>query len=69
MQRISVLTREGAINQSSELKLINTLLYPTFTERLPVRGKTSGQFNTYSSFFEEKLCSQGHQNSFLTARF
>lgn len=42
--------REGAINQSSELKLINTSLYPTFMERLPVGGKISGQFNTHSSF-------------------
>lgn len=61
--------REGAINQSSELKLINTSLYPTFMERLPVGGKISGQFNTYSSFFMEKLYSWGYQKSLFIARF
>lgn len=42
--------REGVTNHSSNSKLINTSLYPTFTERLSVGGKINGQFNTYSSF-------------------
>lgn len=50
--------RDGAINQSSELKLINTSLYPTFMERHPVGGKICGQFKTYSSFFKEKSVSK-----------
>lgn len=42
--------REGVTNHSSNSKLINASLYPTFTERLPVGEKINGQFNTYSSF-------------------
>lgn len=68
-EHVSVFKREGAINQSSELKLINTSLYPAFMERLPVGGKISGQFNTYSSLFTEKLYSQGYQKSLFIARF
>lgn len=57
--------REGTINQSSELILINTSLYSTFVERLPVGGKIYGQFKTYSYFFKEKLYSLCIKSNFL----
>lgn len=58
--------REGAINQSSELKLINTSLYPTFMERLPVGGKVSCQFNTYSSFLGKNYTLMGIKDTFYS---
>lgn len=61
--------KEGVTNHSSNSKLINTSLYPTFKERLPVGGKINGQFNTYSSFFKEKLYSLGYWKSLFIARF
>lgn len=42
---------EGVTNHSSDSKLINTLLNPTFTERFPVLGKINDHFNTFFFFF------------------
>lgn len=41
---------EGITNHSSDSKLINTLLNPTFTERFPVLGKINDHFNTFFFF-------------------